>query len=46
MLNELQHQQAALATVKAENARLEARLARLEESRIIAAVNGSNAPGH
>jgi hypothetical protein len=36
MLNELQHQQAALTTVKAENARLEARLARLEEHRTVA----------
>jgi hypothetical protein len=43
MLNELQHQQAtmhgqqaALATLKAENASLEARLARLEENRTVA----------
>jgi hypothetical protein len=36
MLNELQHQQEALATVKAENARLEARLTHLEENRTVA----------
>jgi hypothetical protein len=36
MLNEMQHQQAAMATLKAENARLEARLARLEENRTVA----------
>jgi hypothetical protein len=36
MLNEMQHQQAAVATLKAENASLEARLSRLEESRTVA----------
>jgi hypothetical protein len=36
MLNEMQHQQAALTNLKAENARLEARLARLEENRTVA----------
>src|SRR5262249_18665138 len=35
-LNEMQHQQATLATLEAENARLEARLARLEENRTVA----------
>jgi Chaperone of endosialidase len=36
MLSEMQHQQAAVATLKAENSRLEARLARLEENRTTA----------
>ena len=36
MLNEMQHQQATLATLEAENASLEARLAQLEGKRTVA----------
>ena len=39
MLNEMQHQQTALDTLKAQNAALQARLQRLEQNKTLADLN-------